>query len=377
MGEKKNMLIAVVGGKLQGVEAIYLAGKAGYRTLLIDKNHAAIATKLCDQFLGFRFSLDQPIPTHCPPVDFILPAIEDSEVLAALRFWAESANIPLIFDPDAYRLSSSKLISDEIFRRLNIPAPRPWPKCSFPVVVKPDQESGSRGVAVLHDQESLHRYISGGSAENLIVIQEYLEGPSYSIEIVGVPGNYQPLQVTELHMDSAYDCKRVTAPSGLSPAQIGDFEELARTIAEEIELRGMMDVEIVRHNNELKILEIDARLPSQTPMAVYWSTGVNMVGMLCELFLNKKTQEFPEKHDRYVSIEHIRVRGNVLEVCGEHIMAGDTALTLQYGFFGADEALTSYEPGKVNWVATMIFAGNSNDEVTSKRDSCYERIKNL
>ena len=32
------MLIAVVGGKLQGVEAVYLAKKAGWKTLVIDKN---------------------------------------------------------------------------------------------------------------------------------------------------------------------------------------------------------------------------------------------------------------------------------------------------------------------------------------------------
>ena len=67
------MLIAVIGGKLHGVEALYLAGKAGFRTLLIDKNPDAIATRLCDQFLKFRFSLDQPIPVNCPPVDLILP----------------------------------------------------------------------------------------------------------------------------------------------------------------------------------------------------------------------------------------------------------------------------------------------------------------
>ena len=371
------MLIAVVGGKLQGVEVIYLARKAGFRTLLIDKNPDAIARQLCDQFLCFKFSIDQPIPTHCPPIDIIFPAIEDSEVLTALHFWAHSANIPIIFDLDAYSLSSSKLISNEIFRRLNIPTPRPWPECSFPVVVKPDQESGSRGVAVLHDPGSLHRHFSADLAENHSVIQEYLEGPSFSIEIVGVPGNYQPLQVTELYMDSIYDCKGVTAPSGLSPTHISAFEEMALTIAEEINLRGIMDLEVILHNNELKILEIDARFPSQTPMAVYWSTGFNMVEMLCDLFLNKKTRVIQNKNNSYVSVEHIRVRGNIIEVCGEHIMAEDTALTMHRDFFGADEALTSYKPQKENWVATMIFTGDSQQEVTAKRNNCYKEIGNL
>ncbi len=371
------MLIAVVGGKLQGVEALYLGRKAGHKTLLIDKNPNAIAIKLCDQFLRFRFSFDQPIPGSCPQIDLILPAIEDDEVLSALKIWAATANIPLAFDLNAYRLSSSKLISDELFRRLKLPTPQPWPDCNFPVVVKPDQDSGSRGVKVFQDQPSLHKYISGSQTNNHIVIQEYLEGPSYSIEVTGIPGNYQPLQITELYMDSGYDCKRVTAPTLLKPAQICAFEDIACTIAKEIELKGIMDVEVVLHDNKLKLLEIDARFPSQTPMAVYWSTGVNMVRMLCDLFFNEKTHDSQESQKRYVSVEHIQVYGNALKVCGEHIMCSDAALVLQPGFFGANEALTSYQPKKRTWVATMIFAGNSHNEVTAKRSSCYEKIRNL
>jgi pyrrolysine biosynthesis protein PylC len=371
------MLIAIIGGKLQGVEALYLAGKAGYKTLLIDKNPDATATRLCDQFLKFRFSLDQPIPADCPPIDLILPAIEDNTVLAALKIWSEKANIPLAFDPDAYRLSSSKLMSDELFRKLKLPAPFPWPICSFPVVVKPDQESGSQGVEILCDQESLNHYLSGSRTKSHVVIQECLDGPSYSIEVIGFPGNYRPLQVTKLHMDNDYDCKRVTAPSELSPALIVYFENMACAIAEEIKLKGIMDVEVILHDNQLKLLEIDARLPSQTPMAVYWSTGVNIVRVLCEMFVNKKTDDSPENQKRFVCIEHILVQRNELEVCGEHIMSSDTVLTLQPGFFGADEALTSYRPEKRNWVATMIFAGNSHSEISAKKKRCYEKITNL
>ena len=51
---ESGMLIAVVGGKLQGVEAVYLAQKADYQTLVIDKNPDAPAAKLCDQFMEFE-----------------------------------------------------------------------------------------------------------------------------------------------------------------------------------------------------------------------------------------------------------------------------------------------------------------------------------
>ncbi len=43
-------------------------------------------------------------------------------------------------------------------------------------------------------------------------------------------------------------------------------------------------VEVIDDHGEFKVLEIDARLPSQTPTVVYHTTGVNFVEELMELF---------------------------------------------------------------------------------------------
>ena len=111
-----------------------------------------------------------------------------------------------------------------------------------------------------------------------------------ALEIVGRPGSYRALQVTDLYVDDDYDCKRVVAPSNLPPGLVAEFEKSSLAIAEALELNGVMDVEAILSRGELKILEIDARLPSQTPTAVYWSTGSNMVQLLGDLFLNRKTR---------------------------------------------------------------------------------------
>ncbi len=368
------MLIAVIGGKLQGVEAVYLAQKAGWQTLVIDKNPDAPATGLCNMFLEFEFSPEHPEPLECPEVDFILPAIEDTQVLTAVKTWAQTRNIPLAFDLDAYRVSASKLKSHALFERLHLPAPQSWPNCRFPVVVKPDQASGSQGVEIIDDPTTLFHRFPNQQERDSLVIQEYMEGPSYSIEVVGVPGNYQALQVTDLGMDSEYDCNRITAPSILPLEQIRQFETTALAIAEEIGLNGIMDVEVIHHKNTLKLLEIDARFPSQTPMTVYWSTGINMVEMLGSQVLDKQTADIKKGPDRTVLVEHIQVSGSKIAFPGEHIMAGDGPLTRQPGFFGADEAITSFTPGKKKWVATLIFTGKTVDAVSTKKQNCYKQI---
>ena len=57
---------------------------------------------------------------------------------------------------------------------------------------------------------------------------------------------------------------------------------------------------------------------------------------------------------------------------GDHDPGG--ALTLQTDFWGADEALTNYKPGRDPWVATLIFSGSDRQQAREKRDGCIADI---
>jgi pyrrolysine biosynthesis protein PylC len=207
-------------------------------------------------------------------------------------------------------------------------------------------------------------------------LQEFVQGPSYSIEIIGAPTHYVPLQVTDLAMDEAYDCKRVVAPTDLSDALISDFEQISISLAKSLKLKGLMDVEVILHQNSLKVLEIDARLPSQTPTTAYWSTGLNMVRMLGDLFLNKFNQkQIRPNSPRGVVYEHVHVSPGVIEVAGEHIMSGADALSIKSNFFGADEAITNYAPDRDEWVATLIIRADTRKTAWEKRNAVIADIR--
>ena len=368
------MKLLVVGGKLQGTEALYLAQKAGFKTLLVDKRPTPPGRNLAHDFIQYEFGSDMAGPCLETRPDLILPALEDTPALEAIQTWAKAQNIPLAFDLEAFKISSSKLASNALFQTLSLPVPLPWPHCQLPVVAKPDSASGSQGVAIFRTPKDVEAL---ATEEPNWVIQEYLEGPSYSIEILGTPGNYQTLQITEIHMDPEYDCNRVTAPVGLPPALTRDFEEMALTLAQNLGLAGIMDLEVILHKGHLKLLEIDARLPSQTPMTVYWSSGVNMVTLLSRIFTGQP-QALPRAHDPVPTlVEHIQVNPLEIEILGEHIMSTDGPLTLEKDFFGANEALTTYAPGKLNWVATLIFTAPDAKTLAQKRRDCYQRIRSL
>lgn len=367
------MLVAIVGGKLQGVEAAYLARKAGWDVVVIDKKPVVPASDLCDRFLQLDVTHEKNLGNKLKGVDLVIPALEVEAVLTHLAQWTQREGIAFAFDLNAYRLSSSKIKSDRLFARAGVPVPGSWPDCRFPVMVKPDGGSGSRGVKLFYDSRGLRQYLDQ-SAEKWVA-QEFVAGPSYSIEVIGRPGKYTPLQVTDLEMDETYDCKRVLAPTILSPQLVSDFKRIAVILAERLKLKGLMDVEVVI-DDTLKVLEIDARLPSQTPMAVYWSSGVNMVQALGTLFLKgTPAQKNQGGMSRGVVLEHIRVTPNLLEVCGEHIMSVTDPLRIKSNFWGADEAITNYAPGRKAWVATLIVCERDRKTAWAKRQKVIAAIR--
>ncbi len=379
------MRVAIVGGKLQGIEAVYLARKAGWEVFLIDTDPGVPASGLCDFFIPMDITGQGWLDPVLKDVEMIIPATEEREVLDVLSVGCREVGIPFAFDAGAYRVSSSKLESDRMFGRIGVPAPGVWPGCGFPVVAKPSGGSGSEGVRVFHDRGQLEEVFPGSFPFEGWVLQEYMEGASYSLEVVGVPGEYRVLQVTDLEMDAGYDCKRVTAPSVLTSGQVVEFEKISLRIAEAIQLRGLMDVEVILHEGRLKVLEIDARLPSQTPTVVYHSTGINMLQILAGSFLNKQkfcggpgggfSKEPLGRRRLGVVYEHIKVTPGVLEVCGEHIMAKAGPVRLHTDFYGADEAITNYVPGRFEWVATLIISGSGLEEAREKRDRVINDIK--
>jgi len=395
--------LLVVGGRLQGTEAVYLAAKAGWETILVDRREAPPAAGLADRHVVADLAADdtlaQALVNAC---DAVLPACEDLATLEWLAEHVPAWGVPLLFDLDAYRVSASKLASQRLFAELDVPRPLPWPSCGFPAVVKPDSASGSEGVSVVADEAELTAALARlAAAGHRPLVEEYVAGPSLSLEVLAWGGHAVPLQVTGLEFDLLYDCKRVVAPVGeagaggpaaagpagayawdraVAPGTLAAFDAAAVSIAAGLGLNGLMDIEIVVRGAEPKVLEIDARLPSQTPTAVYWSSGLNIVELLHET-AHRGALPLVDRTPRCACVyQHVHAHDGLLEVAGEHVMGSTAPLQLVQGFFGVDEALTDYRPGARAWAATLIATGADVEEARARAGEAvrelarYERL---
>ena len=142
------MHVGVFGGGLQGLEAAYLLKKAGHKVVMLDRRPRAPALGLADEQFCFDVGeyTQKEIFSFLRKVDVIVPAMEDMQALATMAKAAKAAGIVFCFDAEAFQISSNKLLSNQLFERLGLPYPRPWPLCDYPLFVKPACGSGSRGV---------------------------------------------------------------------------------------------------------------------------------------------------------------------------------------------------------------------------------------
>ena len=212
------MRLAIVGGKLQGIEAAYLAAKAGYETVLVDRREAPPAAGLADRHVVMDVTADEArsraVLGAC---DAVLPACEDDATLAWLVEHLPRWDVPLLFDLDSYAVTSSKLASNELFARLDVPRPRPVARgCGFPVVVKPSAASGSEGVRLVRDEHGTRRGARASSRRPATRSSSRSTWPALRSRSRCSAGTDTPCRCRRpgLEFDEGYDCKRVVAPVG-------------------------------------------------------------------------------------------------------------------------------------------------------------------
>ena len=369
------MRIAVVGGALQGIEATFLARKAGIETVVLDRKATAPALSLCDEPVVLDPTKDpdgaKRIFEGC---DAVIPACEELDLLRCLDSMLGGTEVPLLFDLDSYNTSCSKNESNRIMESVGVPLPGHYPECGFPVIVKPSSQSGSVGVSVAFSEEDVARGLETVRKLNdEPVIQEFVHGKSVSIEVIGNGTEARSFVTTEVVLDTNYDCKMVRCGPDILPREDDEsFGKMVRDVAEAMGLSALMDMEAILTPRGLRVLEIDARIPSQTPAAIEAATGINLLEELAFTAMGKTTGR--SRKEGSSVYRHVVMEDGVLRSCGEKVFGRVREPRLCKGLFGADDVITDYEPGKSEWRATLITKGRTDGEAQARSDAAVKAI---
>ncbi|NLY08795.1 MAG: ATP-grasp domain-containing protein [Tissierellia bacterium] len=195
---------------------------------------------------------------------------------------------------------------------------------TFPCITKPTDNSGSRGVMLVSDQNQLQEavvYSSKKARKGAVIIEEYMYGPEVSVEVMVLNGEPHILQVTDKLTTGAPNFVEMghSQPSQLADDELSAIGTLASQAVLAVGIQnGPAHVEIILTEQGPKMVELGARMGGDciTTHLVPLSTGIDMVKASIQVALGK-TPDISPKFSKGAAIRYFNVQqGYISDITG-------------------------------------------------------------
>lgn len=169
----------------------------------------------------------------------------------------------------------------------------------FPVIVKPTDRSGSRGITKVYNKTELEQavhYATKDSFEKKAIIEEYIEGDEYSCECISYKGKHQFLAFTKKYTTGAPNFIETghCEPSDIPENIQNDIKENIFKALTALNIQnGASHTEFkIDKNGNFGIIEIGARMGGDCIGSdlVQISTGYDFVKMVIDVACGKEPE---------------------------------------------------------------------------------------
>ncbi|MRM91349.1 ATP-grasp domain-containing protein [Faecalicatena contorta] len=193
----------------------------------------------------------------------------------------------------------------------------------YPLIVKPTDRSGSRGVTKVFSKNDLnnainyaYKYSFGGQ----VIIEEFISGEEYSCETISYNGEHKLLAITKKYTTGA---PHFIETGHLEPAQIDDhlFEKIESLLEKALDAlsitSGASHSEIkIDEDGNIGIIEIGARMGGDCIGSdlVYLSSGYDFLKMTIQTACGKQP-DLERKHaPRYAGIRFLLNKNDLAQL---------------------------------------------------------------
>lgn len=202
--------LAIIGASYLQKPLVEKCQEMGDYSICFAWEDGAVCKDMCDKFYPISTIDKEAILKVCQEekIDGIITIASDVATLT-VNYVAEQMG--LIGNPDKYSLTATnKYLMRQCFMENDVPSPKfcltdgviPEIAESFtyPIIVKPTDRSGSRGVEKVERKSELKAAIDRACSESFqkrAVIEEFVEGREISVESISFKGKHYILQITD------------------------------------------------------------------------------------------------------------------------------------------------------------------------------------
>ena len=319
--------VLIVGGSAWQVPMIQKAKELGYEVGIVDYDPHAVGIPHADAY--FNASTIDPEGVYTAAKEFGANGITTVATDMPMRSIAYTCKtLGLVgIDPDVAVRATDKAEMIRAFDTHDVP--HPWyyvvengeieavkDHFTYPCICKPTDNSASRGVVVIENEEQLRDCIAY-SAENgrsgTVIVEELLVGHEISVEAFAVKGEVHVLQITDkLTTGSPHFVEMGhNQPSRF----VGDTKEkICAAAAAAMKAVGIQNgpahVEMMVTDRGPVLIELGARLGGDfiTTDLVPLSTGIDMIGATVQLACGEPVDITP-KQQKASAIRYMRHQG--------------------------------------------------------------------
>lgn len=301
MMKKKAVIIGA--GEFQ-IQLIEKAKELGYETHVFAWEEGAVGKESADFFYPISITEKEKILKECEKIQ---PAcvVSIGSDLAVLTVNYLNRKLGLASNPESVdRIATNKFAMRKSFSEYGVDVPAfvevteeyqeqisEIRKMKFPLIVKPTDRSGSRGICKIECEEELKAAVGKAvleSFEKRAIIEEYIEGNEYSCEAISFSGNHYVLAFTKKYTTGAPDFIETghMQPSDI-PTEIQDYVvKQIKCGLDALEIKtGASHTEFkLTNDGKIRIIEIGARMGGDCIGSdlVYLSTGYDFLKMTLE-----------------------------------------------------------------------------------------------
>ena len=310
--------LLIIGAGILQVAVIRRAQEMGYYTITVDSNknapgieiaNKAIIADITDVEVVLKYAKEEKIDAVIHPCSEVamntMGRINEEMSLSGIDLKTAIKSTNKVKMRRAFEAANiSSPISKEVNKEED--AIQIARKITGGVILKPSRNSGSRGVSYLEpdatDNDILiaYKHAIENSYDESALIEQFIDGPEFSVEIVIWNNEPKVLTVTDkLTSENSYFVELGhSQPSQFSKKELTDIKDLAIAGCKALGLNWCVaHAEIKLQDEKPYVIEIGARLGGDfiSTELVYLSTGIDMVAAAIDLAFGK-TPDLTSKH---------------------------------------------------------------------------------
>ena len=203
--------LAIIGASYLQKPLVLKASEMNIYTICFAWEDGAVCKDICDEFYPISITEKEEILKVCTTIkiDGVLSIASDVAV-PTVNYIANKLNLTGN-SLESSNLSTNKYLMRKAFKKCNIPIPKfikinrgsdlnEISKLRYPIIIKPVDRSGSKGITVLKEIDGIKKAIDYAFKESFVeqaIIEEFIEGQEISVEGISHNGRHNIITYTD------------------------------------------------------------------------------------------------------------------------------------------------------------------------------------